>query len=125
MDCFWLMGRSLKSAKAAGSSFETLVSNYLALKVDDRIERRRLSGAFDKGDISGVRIHGQRIVIECKNYGGKLSVGPWLNETETERLNDSALAGFVVAKRRGTTKPEEQIVLMTLEDCVALITGSR
>jgi hypothetical protein len=119
------MGRSLKSAKAAGSSFETLVSNYLALKVDDRIERRRLSGAFDKGDISGLRIHGQRIVIECKNYGGKLSVGPWLNETETERLNDSALAGFVVAKRRGTTKPEEQIVLMTLENCVALITGSR
>jgi hypothetical protein len=118
------MARSLKSAKAAGASFETSIANYLADEIDDRIERRRLSGAFDRGDISGLRINNKRLVVECKNYGGKLSTGPWLNEAETERVNDGALAGLVVAKRRGTTNPAEQIVLMTLKDFAALVNSS-
>jgi hypothetical protein len=42
-----------------------------------------------------------------------------------ERVNDGALAGVVVAKRRGVTDPDEQIVLMTVRDLVALITGQR
>jgi hypothetical protein len=119
-----LMGRSLKSAKTAGTAFETSIANYLADEIDDRIERRRLSGAFDRGDISGLRISNQRLVVECKNYGGKLLTGPWLNETETERINDGAIAGFVVAKRKGTTDPAQQIVLMTLKDLAALINSS-
>jgi hypothetical protein len=119
-----LMGRSLKSAKAAGAQFETSIANYLADEIDDRIERRRLSGAFDRGDISGLRINNERLVVECKNYGGKLSTGPWLNEAETERINDGAIAGLVVAKRRGTTNPAEQIVLMTLKDLAALINST-
>jgi hypothetical protein len=115
------MARSLKSAKAAGAAFETSIANWLADEVDDRIERRRLSGALDKGDISGVRINNKRLVIECKNYGGKILTGPWLNEAETERVNDGAIAGLVIAKRKGTTNPAEQIVLMTLKDLAALI----
>lgn len=118
------MGRSLKSAKAAGASFETSIANWLSYEIDDRIERRRLSGAFDRGDISGLRINNQRLVVECKNYGGKLLIGPWLNEAETERINDGALAGLVVAKRKGTTDPAQQIVLMTLKDLAALINSS-
>jgi hypothetical protein len=117
--------RNRASAKAAGASFESLVANYLAETIDDRIERRRLSGAKDKGDISGLRVHGQRVVIECKNYGGQLLTGPWLTEAETERVNDQALAAFVVAKKRGTTSPGDQIVLMKLHDLTALLNGHR
>ena len=120
------MARHRNSAKAAGTKFETLVTRYLRTTLDDdRIERRRMSGANDRGDISGLRHMGQRIVVECKDYGGQLKPGPWVEEAEVERLNDSAGIGIVVAKRRGTTNPGDQFVLMTLADLVALLTGSR
>ena len=120
------MTRNRSSAKQAGTKFETLVTRYLRTTLDDdRIERRRQGGNQDRGDISGLRHMGQRIVLECKDYGGQLKPGPWVEEAEVERLNDSAGIGIVVAKRRGTTAPGEQFVLMTLADLVALLTGSR
>ena len=119
------MSRNRKSARAAGQRFESLVAAYLNTHVDDRIERRRMSGAHDRGDISGLRHRGGRIVIECKDYGGQLKPGPWVEEAHIEAGNDSALLGIVVAKRRGTTTPGDQFVLMTLADLVALLTGSR
>ena len=119
------MSRNRKSARAAGQRFESLVAAYLNRHVDDRIERRRQGGNQDRGDISGLRHMGGRIVIECKDYGGQLKPGPWIEETERERLNDDAGVGIVVAKRRGTTAPGDQFVLMTLADLVALLTGSR
>lgn len=119
-------GRTRRSAKSAGTSFETLVCRYLAVALnDDRIERRRLSGANDRGDITGLRIWGKRGVLEMKDYGGSVQVGPWLNEAERERNNDDALFAAVVAKRRGTTKPEDQVVFMTLRDFATLVTGDR
>ncbi len=122
------MTRSRASAKQAGTRFETQVACYLAT-IDDRIERRRLTGAKDRGDIAGVRVPmtaGKgRVVVECKDYGGRVDVGPWLNEVDDERRNDDAMVGIVVAKRRGSTDPAEQIVLMTLADLVALLTGGR
>ena len=119
------MARNRNSAKQAGTSFETLVANYLADQVDDRIERRRLQGANDRGDIAGLYAHEQRVVVECKNYGGRILASTWLDETEVERNNDGALMGFVVAKRKGTTDPAKQIVLMTLQDLTALLNGER
>jgi hypothetical protein len=53
--------------------------------VDDRIDRRVKTGAKDKGDVAGLRVHGQKVVIEAKDYGGRVLVGPWLNEAEVER----------------------------------------
>ena len=121
------MTRNRSSAKQAGTKFETLVTRYLRTTLDDdRIERRRLGGAGnDRGDISGLRHMGQRIVLECKDYGGQLKPGPWIEEAHIEAGNDSALLGIVVAKRRGTTDPGSQFVLMTLNDLVALLTGER
>ena len=120
------MARNRNSAKAAGTRFESLISAYLRATLDDdRIERRRLGGANDRGDITGLRHMGQRIVVECKDYGGQLKPGPWVEEAGRERGNDDAGVGLVVAKRRGTTAPGDQFVLMTLADLVALLTGSR
>ena len=119
------MARNRNSAKAAGQRFESLVAAYMNRHVDDRIERRRQGGNQDRGDISGLRHMGQRIVVECKDYGGQLKPGPWVEEAGRERGNDDAGVGIVVAKRRGTTAPGDQFVLMTLADLVALLTGSR
>lgn len=119
------MTRNRASAKAAGTRHESNVVGYLADHYDDMIERRRQSGSRDRGDVSGWRFAGRRIVAELKDYGGRLQAGPWLNEAEIERLNDDAHVGLVIAKRRGTTDPGDQIVLMTLRDLVALTTGER
>ena len=118
------VSRSRASAKKAGSSFERSTADYLAAVVDDRIDRRVKNGAKDRGDIGGVRIHGQRIVLECKNTA-KTNLGSWAIEAEIERGNDDALAGVVIHKRHGKGKPEDQWVTLTLADFAAILTGNR
>jgi len=119
------MTRSRASAKAAGARFERVVADYLAEHVDDRIDRRVKTGNKDRGDIGGVRILGGRVVLECKDYGGRLLPAPWINEADIERGNDDAIVGAVIAKRRGYADPGKQYVLMTLRDLVALLAGIR
>lgn len=119
------MTRSRASAKAAGAAFERAIADCLADHVDDRIDRRVKTGAHDKGDIAGVRHMGGRVVLEAKDYGGRVLVGEWLTEVDVERGNDDGLAGLVIAKRRGVGDPLDQIVLMTTRDLVALLTGVR
>ncbi|WP_378735484.1 hypothetical protein [Nocardia brasiliensis] len=121
------MTRSRASAKAAGTRHESSIARYLAEQLDDdRIERRARNGAKDRGDIGGVRAPGGgRIVLECKDYGGRIEAGTWLGEAEAERGNDDALAGLVIAKRRGISDPGAQIVLMTVRDFVAILSGGR
>jgi hypothetical protein len=119
------MSRTRASAKQAGATFERQVANYLATTLDDdRIDRRVKMWANDRGDIAALRtIRGGRVVVECKNYGGQFKVGPWLDEAEVERGNDDAEIGCVVAKRRGTTKPGEQVVFLTLDAFTQLLQG--
>ena len=92
--------------------------------MDDRIDRRVKTGAKDRGDIAALRAHGQRVVVECKDVRSIL-VGPYLHEAEIERGNDDALAGLVVCKRTGKGDLADAVVLMTLRDLVALLTGTR
>lgn len=117
------MTRTRATARQAGTAFERLVADHLAATLDDRIDRRVKTGAADKGDIAGIRHHGHRVVIEAKDYGGRFAVGTWIREAQREAANDGALCGVVVAKRRGTTDPSEQVVIMTLGDLVALLTA--
>jgi hypothetical protein len=116
--------RTRSSAKAAGARFEREIADWLAANLDDRIDRRVKTGAKDCGDLGGIRVHGKRVVAELKNRRD-WRPGEWLREAEKERANDGALAGFVVAKRHGTADPGQQIVLMTVDDLVAIITGAR
>ena len=118
------MTRTMRSAKAAGTRFETQVADYLAEHVDDRIERRTRHGAKDRGDVSGLRHMGERVVVECKSTA-RLDLAGWAAEAETERGNDEAVAGLICHKRHGKGQPADQWVTCTLGELVALITGSR
>lgn len=119
------MTRSHRSARAAGTRFETAIAACLAEHVDDRIERRVRGGAKDRGDVSGVRtIGGHRVVIEAKNTN-RLELGVWVGEADIERGNDDALVGVVWHKRRGKADPLDSYVTMTGRDFVALLTGER
>lgn len=114
--------RSRATARKAGSAFESEVVAYLAAHVDDRIERRARNGSKDRGDVSGLRHMGERVVVECKNHA-RLDLAGWL--AEVERGNDDAVAGLVVHKRHGKADPAEQLVTLRLVDLVALLTGER
>lgn len=70
------------------------------------IERRRLKGIHDQGDITGT----PGIVWEVK--GGKAAerasdgqIEQWLEETEVERRNAGAEVGVLVVKRKGIGSP--------------------
>lgn len=119
------MPRSRSSAKAAGTRAETAVARYLAAALDDdRIERRARTGGKDRGDIGGVRVHGQRLVIEVKDVT-RMALAGWVAEAQLEAGNDDALAGVVWHKKRGTTGPGDWYVTMTGADLVALLSGFR
>lgn len=120
------MSRNRSSARKAGSAFEKAVARYLAWALDDpRIERRTRNGAKDRGDINGVMLDGQRVVVECKNTA-KLNVPEHLREADEEMRNDDATFNAVVQKRRGigidslyTTG--QQLVYMTLEQYALML----
>ena len=117
----------MSKQKTKGSAFEKLVADFLARALgDDRIERRTVQGANDRGDIAGFRIHGKRAVIECKNCV-RLELAKWMDEAETERCNDDADFAFVVFKRKGCGEKSigRTYVLTDLETLAALSAGSR
>jgi len=119
------MTRNHASARAAGTRFERTIANYLATVLDDdRIDRRPKAGAKDRGDIGGLRIHGQRIVVECKDTA-RVSLPAWTKEAHIEAGNDDALVGVVISKRQGVGDPARQWVHMELRDLVSLITGQQ
>src|SRR6478752_6666697 len=118
----------MSRSKQRGSSFESLIAKGLAEALDDdRIERRTTSGVNDRGDIAGVRLRGERVVIECKNIatGKVLHLPEWVAEAQREAANDDALVGVVVHKRAGTINPLDQWCSFTVRDLVAILTGER
>lgn len=122
------MTRNRRSAKQAGSLFESHVAGFLADALDDdRIERRAKNGSKDRGDIGSVRTTtGERLVIECKDVA-KLNLAGWVTEAEVERGNDDAAVGVVVHKRRGfgSKNMGGTYVTMTLADLAVLLGGER
>lgn len=116
--------RNRSSAKKAGSSFESVIAEFLAFRLaDDRIERRTKNGTKDRGDITGVKtVRGGRVVIECKNVR-TMALPAWIREAEIERGNDDALVGVVAHKKHGSGNPADQLVTMTLETFARLLEG--
>lgn len=116
--------RNRKSAKNAGTRFATQIAGWMAAALDDdRIERRALTGANDRGDITGVRtIRGARVVLECKDRA-RLDLAGWWRETEIEAGNDDASIYAIVHKRHGVGDPGQQWVTMTLDVFTALLEG--
>lgn len=108
-----------------GTWFERLIANYLGAELeDDGIDRQVRSGNKDRGDIRGVKIWGQKIAVECKNTA-RDDIPKALREAEVERGNIDGLAGVVIKKRVGKGKPEDQLVIMTVRDFAAILSGAR
>ncbi|MBT2537236.1 restriction endonuclease [Arthrobacter sp. ISL-69] len=121
------MTRSRRTAKQAGTAFEQLVADGLANELGNPdIDRAPRKGSKDIGDIANVRhANGARIAIEAKDFGGKLIPTQWVREAAAEAANYKAICGVVIAKRRGTRRFEDQWVLLTGADLIALLTGEQ
>ncbi|ROT86961.1 hypothetical protein [Bifidobacterium mongoliense] len=120
------MSRNRKSAKAAGARMEQAVADYLAWALNDhRVERRHLSGTKDRGDITGILLDGERVVIEVKDTA-RADISGHLTEARTEAGNDDAVFWAVVQKRHGiglhsTQAIGQQLVVMTLEQYATIL----
>lgn len=81
--------------RALGTAAEVAVVEWLCSNGHPYAERRSLSGLNDRGDVTGI----PGIVIEVKVAGKQgLKLGPWMRETENERVNANAVYGILVAK---------------------------
>ena len=114
-------------SKQKGTVMETAVTNYLRDAFSDTehtIRRGALHGKNDEGDIHGLTLRGERIVVEVKNRR-RLELSDWLEQAERERGNADAAYGVVVFHRNGIglSRMGEQGVLMTLETFTRLIGG--
>lgn len=109
--------------KRKGADFESQAAAFLAEATGLPVERRRLNGIHDRGDLSGLTAAGARIVVECKATA-RPDVAGHLREAETERMNDGAAVGVVFQKRRGVgpARTGEQIVYMTAAAFATLVT---
>jgi hypothetical protein len=105
--------------KAKGTRWESAIVAYLRDKGFTYAERRALSGATDKGDLTGI----PGICIEAKDVKAH-DLSGWLNEAEQERDNARADVGAVWIKRRGYTSPGRAYVVLTGDDFAWLLNSA-
>lgn len=116
------MGRATQK----GTRFETMVAGYLSAGLGPGIERRAKHGSKDRGDLSGVFLHGRPVAVEVKDRA-RMELPQWLREAEEERGNADAEYGVVVHHRKGkgASSMGEQYVTMTLSTFRDMLAGGR
>ncbi len=101
------MTRNRASAKKAGTSWESEIVRTLIANGWPHAERRRLSGANDKGDIAGV----VGVCIEAKNTS-RIELAAALDEALAEARNANAAIGAAWIKRRGKASASDGYVVL-------------
>lgn len=101
------MTRSRATAKKAGTAWETAIVQTLIAYGYPHAERRRLSGAHDRGDIAGV----PGVVIEAKNTN-RLELAAAVDEANIEAANAHVPIGVAWFKRKGKPSPLDGYVVM-------------
>jgi hypothetical protein len=100
--------------KAKGSAFERLIRDYLAQAIP--CERIPAGAEIDRGDLWT-----PAACIQCKNHRS-LSLGAWLSQTIQQQFSANKPLHALVVKRKGTTDPADQFVVMSLEQFRDLLT---
>jgi len=104
-----------QSIKAKGRKAENLFVGFLS-RFWPNVERRRLAGVADRGDIAGV----PDTVIEVKS-GARLDLPGWLRELDAEMVNDGARYGCVAIKPNRVTDGADFYCVMTGEQFARLL----
>ena len=93
-------------SKAKGTRAESAVVNYLR-QWWPNVERRTMSGSFDKGDIAGLPL-GVVEVKDCK----AMQLATWVDEALAETINADADFGVVWHKRARRGSPADWYVTL-------------
>ena len=105
------------TAKVKGRDTENLFVEYLRndwLLVN--VERRRLMGVRDEGDITGW----PGVCVEVKS-GATVTIASWLKELAAEMTNSHADAGFVAVRPKGKPDPKDWYVVLPLPELLRLM----
>jgi hypothetical protein len=97
------------TAKTKGTATESALVAWMQAHGAPHVERRRLNGSNDRGDITGL----PGVVIEVKS-GARIDLPGWLNELRVEMDNDRADMGAVIIRPKGKPNPADWIVAMPL-----------
>ena len=118
--------RSRKTAKGNGTRMETAVESYLQWALDDlRIQRLRLRGRKDIGDIGNVFFHGRPVCIEVK-WTQTMDAPAHMREAIREAGNMDSPYPWVAQKKAGvgltsTHKLGQQHAYTTTEGMDAML----
>ena len=111
-------------AKQKGTSFETLIKEYLWSVGFESAHRTALSGANDTGDINGISNDGtgREVAVQCKNQK-KFDLSGWLDDTveQAKRLDDAVPVLGVKRPGKGSKSVDETYSVMRLCDLVCLL----
>jgi len=109
---------SMSSVKAKGRETENHFVSWINNKFGMSIERRRLKGALDEGDITGW----DGVCVEIKSASGDTAkISEWLRELESEIRASKADIGFIAARPRGKPDPEDWYAILPLPVLVDLV----
>lgn len=117
------MAATLRNNKRKGQIWESAVAVWLQDQFGGAVERRRLQGVQDRGDLAGV----PGLVIECKDEK-QWNAGVWLKETDVETANEIAHTrrpawGITFKRSLGHPSPSDGVVLMRPSTFAALWAG--
>lgn len=104
------------TAKAKGRETETVLVRWLRAHGVPYAERRRLTGRYDQGDLTGW----PGVVVEVKS-GAKIDAAGWLAELEAEIVNAQAETGFVAVRPKGKPQPEDWFAMLPLPLLMGLL----
>lgn len=107
---------SPRHSKTKGRTAENAVVAWLHTVGWPHAERRRLTGARDKGDIAGV----VGVTLEIKDNKA-VDLAGWVGELQAEMANTGDRVGAVIAKRRGHPRDVGQWYAVLPADVLAVL----
>lgn len=106
-----------RQAKTKGRETEQMLVDHLRRNwALVNVERRRLTGRDDQGDIAGWL----GVCVEVKS-GARIDIAGWLDELAAEIRNAHAEVGFVAVRPRGKPDPADWYALLPLDALLELL----
>lgn len=124
-------GDEVSKAKAKGTAFETQILRYMQERGFADVYRPATKGAYDTGDINGIRHQHTfaHAIIQCKNQKA-FDLSGWLNDTvdqagqmEVRGPHDEGAVPILAVKRPrvGEKNLGDTYAVLRLEDLVGLL----
>jgi hypothetical protein len=104
------------TAKAKGRETENDYVEFVSAFTNLPLERRRLNGVLDKGDIAGF----PDVCVEVKS-GAVLDVPKWMRELEVEVRNSGARMGQIAVRPKGKPNPADWWAMRPLVNDLILL----